>query len=322
MESVQHKESLMDVTLDIAASSAFAENGICYVACRSGLYRSDDRARTLVPVFTDNFGGQVPPVTAVAVAAGGSHSDIVMAAVPGGIVQSRDGGSTWSAAALPTPDSVVSCFAISPNFVTDGTVLAGTLEDGLLRSEDWGGSWRPSNIGLLDFSVLSIIAANGEHDKTIYFVGTTSGVAVSSNGGRSWRESDGSLNMMVTTCLAASGIDKTAELVVAGTEARGLWKTVDYGINWQSVVPASQTGVIHTVLAAENFPNDSSIMVVADRGIMFSPDMGKSWTGWNEAIVAEDGLVTAIAPYGLDPHYPILAGGVGGGVRLVESTLA
>jgi hypothetical protein len=70
----------------------------------------------------------------------------------------------------------VTCIALSPNYVVDGLVFAGTLEDGVYYSDDWGQHWKSANFGLLDKSVfLPFLSPNFPHDGII-FAGTDSGV--------------------------------------------------------------------------------------------------------------------------------------------------
>lgn len=319
MESLLGDQTKLDVTLDIAASPSFRETGTCLVARRSGLYRSDDGGNNLYPALDDILDTVVPPVTAITV----PTDDIIIAAVPGGLLRSADRGSTWSATALPIPETVVSSFATSPAFIDDGLIVAGTLDDGILRSEDGGITWTAANIGLLDHHVLSMTVVRSAYCGTVFVAGTTSGVATSTNNGRSWRDRDDSLKLGATTCLAAStGKDGTRTWLVAGTEQEGLWKSSDLGASWQRIASAQRTGIINAVLTADQFLDDPTQLIVAEEGILYSPDGGTTWVDWNESYGKDNGFLTAIAPYGLHLSNPILLGGVNGGIYRVDASLS
>jgi len=65
-------------------------------------------------------------------------------------------------------------------------VLAGTFEDGILRSRDGGVSWHTSNFGLLDASILEL-EFDGERS---FQAETSTGKFISQNGGNSWEPLD------------------------------------------------------------------------------------------------------------------------------------
>ena len=318
MEALLQDHASLDPTLDIATTPSFSVTSTCFVARRSGLYRSDDGGKNLYPAISDALGTEMPPVTAITV----PSDNIIIVAVPGGLLRSADRGSTWSATALPIPETVVSSFAVSPAFTEDGVIIAGTIEDGILRSEDGGMTWAAANIGLLDYHVLSMTVARDASCGTVFLTGTTSGVAVSTNTGRSWRDRDTSLVLGATTSLAASSSkDETVTWLIAGTEEDGLWKSSDTGASWQLVASAHQTGAINAVLLADQFLNDPNLLIVAEEGILYSSDIGTTWVVWNENIGAGDEFLTAVAPYGVGPSCPILLGGINGDIKWVGSSI-
>jgi len=63
-------------------------------------------------------------------------------AVLGAILVSRDGGRTWTERA--TPRQLVLDFVVDPR---DPDVILASVETGLFRSTDGGGSWRPAGQG-------------------------------------------------------------------------------------------------------------------------------------------------------------------------------
>ena len=74
----------------------------------------------------------------------------VLCGLAGGILVSRDGGQNWASARVPSPPPMLTSLVLSPNFLLDGVAMAGTMQDGVLRSSDQGSSWTIWNLGLLD----------------------------------------------------------------------------------------------------------------------------------------------------------------------------
>ncbi|MFQ6102614.1 MAG: WD40/YVTN/BNR-like repeat-containing protein [Anaerolineae bacterium] len=172
-----------DTTYALVASPGFAQDGVCFAARGSGLYRSDDGGHTWHFAY-DALDLEAPLATvAVAVSPDFASDQSVFAGTPGGVLRSFDGGQSWHITVLPSPPPVVSALVISPNYAHDGTLLAATLEDGVFRSADRGRRWEAWNFGLLDLIILCIAISPGfAHDETI-FVGTESGLSDRSRAG-------------------------------------------------------------------------------------------------------------------------------------------
>ncbi|MGC4107850.1 MAG: hypothetical protein QM753_16125 [Thermomicrobiales bacterium] len=107
----------------------------------------------------------------------------VLVEIPGGIGRSSDGDDSRTFAELPGPLSIVS-FLLIVQDTTGLLLLARTLEDGVARYTDGGATWLFWNGGLFDHEV---IALDLDEERKIIGAETTSGIAVSINGGRAWR---------------------------------------------------------------------------------------------------------------------------------------
>jgi photosystem II stability/assembly factor-like uncharacterized protein len=159
-------------------------------------------------------------------------------------------------------------------------VLAGTLEDGLFRSEDRGGTWFPANFGLLDLHVLSLAhVVDGE--RRVFLAGTETGVFRSTNGGRAWRETDFAMDYGPVLCLAAG----PAQTVYAGTESAGLLVSTDAGKTWTPARIGLDGAVNQVVVGA------GALLILHDDALLVSRD-GGAWEPWTEAL---GGGVTAVA---------------------------
>jgi len=87
----------------LAVSPGFDKDGVCFAACRSGLYKSDDRGQSWRYAY-DSLSLQSPLATLAVVTSPDFESDhSVFAGAPGGILRSVDAGETWSIALLPSP---------------------------------------------------------------------------------------------------------------------------------------------------------------------------------------------------------------------------
>ena len=116
-----------------------------------------------------------------------------------GILQTVDGGVSFSQVNKGIGDQAIISLAISPNYQTDRTILADTWHEGVFRSTDGGKSWQKSSKGLTKdgqadlpnfkrphFSDLSI-SPDFSKDRTVFVAGFD-GLFKSTDGGRVWRE--------------------------------------------------------------------------------------------------------------------------------------
>lgn len=178
----------VDYVYGLALSPAFEQDGICFAAKRSGLFRSDDGGESWSACFTATDEHSAPTAATALVLSPAFETDQTLyAASRGAVMCSMDGGQHWQYAGLPFATSIVSALGISPNFEQDGIVLAATLEDGVLRSVNRGEGWVAWNFGLLDWHVQCMaVSPDFAQDETVY-IGCDSGLFISHTGGRAWR---------------------------------------------------------------------------------------------------------------------------------------
>ena len=151
------------------------------------------------------------PLAGTAVTALLEHEGWSYAAVPGGILRGAGGG--WLAAPLATAPTVS---ALCASRRRAGLLLAATLGDGVLRSEDSGASWAAWNFGLLDRTVLALgLALHGDAERL--YAGTESGLFYSATEGRSWAE------LFLPFAASVAALAVSADTLLAGSEGAGLW---------------------------------------------------------------------------------------------------
>jgi photosystem II stability/assembly factor-like uncharacterized protein len=302
------EDETRDYVYAIAASPDFGRDGICFAARRSGLFRSEDggfrwqdayRALELPEAL-------LTPCVAVSPDFRSDHS--VLAGASGGILRSVDGGRSWQAASVPTPPPVVSCMGVSPNFVHDGALFAGTMEDGVLRSTDRGSRWQRWNFGLLDLAVFCLaISPQFAADDTL-FVGTDSGLFRSTNGGRAWREVSFPDQLAPVLSLAVSPDYARDGTLWAGTESNGLYVSTDRGDRWRRLAEELIADTVNAVLLSPQFPAKADVLAMLPDRLLISRDGGGRWSTWPDGLPDRAELSSVAAPHGLDPGAPLLVG--------------
>jgi photosystem II stability/assembly factor-like uncharacterized protein len=297
-----------DVVYALAASPGFERDGICFAACASGLLRSEDGGRTWQDAYVSLELETTLPTAAVVVSPNFAADHSVFAGAPGGILRSMDGGQTWQVATLPSPPPFVSTLVVSPTYPQDGTLLAGTLEDGVFRSGDRGDRWAAWNFGLLDLNILSMaVSPDYARDETL-FVGAESGIFRSTNGGRAWREVNFSPDLAPVLCLAISPNYFEDGVLFAGTESHGLFQSRDRGRSWERLGGDAIPDTVNSILISPQFPARPHLLALTADALLVSRDGGVSWLAWDASLPLGQGLACVAAPQGLEPGAPLLIG--------------
>jgi len=310
MDMPQDNSQVEDYIYQLTASANLKGTGnpLYFAARASGLFLSDDEGLHWRSAY-DSLKLQAPiPTMAVAIQPDFTHTSLVLAGVGGGILRSIDRGQTWETIPLPPPPPIVSTLVFSPNYIQDGIIFAGTMEDGVLFSSDRGHSFASWNFGLLDLNILCLAISPGFAEDEILYAGTQSGIFRSSNGGRAWREVDLPFGFEAVISLALSPNHIQDRLVLAGTETKGLWRSSDGGKTWEQLGQDSVLDPINNIMLSPEYPTKSELMVLHGGEVLSSVDDGKTWKQWKPELLAESNVTAVFAPQGIGAGCPVLVG--------------
>ncbi len=204
---------------------------------------------------------------------------------------SDDGGESWTAAALPGKLQV-SQIVTSPIYERDGIVFVATLQGGVLASLDGGATWSFANLGLSDAEAVSLaLSPNFALDLSmVVAVGT--GAFMSQNLGRTWR-----LLPIEAAAMPASGFAFAREVLLVGSESKGLYHSIDCGKTFTKR-SAFSSGEISALAVS---PDGARIAVATPQLVVLSTDFGATWLktdgrtprGVMSLVIDNDGCVLA-----------------------------
>lgn len=244
---------------------ALAQSGaIRYAARASGLYRSQDGGATWHNTF---LALDTPePLAATSVITVGTT---VWAGTNGAVLRSDDAGESWQIVGLASPPPLVVALAVSPEYAEDGTLFAGTAQDGVFVSIDRGLTWTAWNFGLVDHHIYALAAAPGFATDRAVLAGTESGIFRSHNAGRSWRETAFPMDAAPVLSLAAA---PETGLLYAGTENSGLFVSHDSGMTWRQIEHKLMDAPINAIRASAQ-----AVCLLLEDKLLRSADAGQSW---------------------------------------------
>ena len=310
------QEPTSDVVLAITASPSFAEDGACFAARHSGLYRSIDGGRSWQFAYQSLRLTETLVTQAVAISPDFVHDRTVLAGVNGGILRSVDGGKRWLVYRLPTPPPVVTSLAFSPDYMKDGIALCGTMEDGVFCSTDRGTRWTAWNFGLLDLHVLCLAISPAFARDTTVFVGTDSGIYRSKNGGRAWRAVSFPMESAPVISLSLSPAFADDGTLYAGTENGGLYTSTDGGKNWTIVTQFDDP--VNQIVLGSDWQRKPEVLLLVGPSLQHSRNAGQTWKKRRIRLPIKDDLICLAAPLGVSRSCPLIIGTVNAGVLLIS----
>ncbi len=213
----------------------------------------------------------------IAVAPGNSDRVLLLMSVPSGLYRSLDGGQTWHVSD-PGPSLMREC-EFDPT--TDLIAYCAT-SGGVIRTTDGGATWN-AVAGSLSF-LPARIAVSRTAPGTV-LAGGSSDVAVTTNGGDSWSESD---NVRGEDDVDISSTNALHMLV---NRRESLWSSSDGGVSWTSLPDAARQ--FTTYRAAFATGSTTEIFFANRYGLRRSTDAGATWHDRVAGLQAFDDRVTA-----------------------------
>ena len=266
--------------IDLAVSPAFGQDETLFATTRrQGLFRSTDGGRSWLQLTGRYYEpqGYVEPPGDVVLSPTYAQDHTLFVAHDG-LHRSVDGGESWQQIFAENPASL----ALSADPATDGVVYAWFSSAGLLRSEDWGDTWRPvsGDLPLQGYGSGQVLVPV-EDAGTVYFVWMPSAPDMpaqyfrSQDGAVSWQRLETDLGQIITPVqLDPQG---TAFLALDGQGKLVRWPVED--LHWQpvSLPPISQIE-FHRLIPSPAYRQNRILYAVTEgAGILRSQDAGLTW---------------------------------------------
>ncbi|MCC7358549.1 MAG: hypothetical protein IT317_03680 [Anaerolineales bacterium] len=232
----------------------------------SGLYESLDGGQTWRPLLAVSAIQGLPVNAVLSVPADG----LLLAGTPRGLLRSDDDGDTWALLPLARPAVHVSTLRRSPALERDGTLLAGTVEDGVFVSTDAGRHWQGWNLGLFDRQIVALAVSPAFAADRSVVAATNLGLVLSQNGGRRWRALALPGGAGAVTALAIGAAPGAA--LAVGTDTGQVWLSTDWGDTWDGVA---------RLPAAESVPSleflDDTLYILTDQALVAARRAAAGW---------------------------------------------
>ncbi len=290
--------------------------GRVVAAARSGIFASYDGGGSWE-------GLAFPPAPGLewnAVAFDPAQSDHVLASSNWDpvIVESRDGGRTWTVGdrRLPegqgwrtivfAPSDPNTVYAGSAGYYSAGTFAAEIGASGIWISHDGGSHWEEANDSSTADAHVAGIAVHPTDPGTAYAASPTHGLLVTTDGGVGWSVVEG------LPAMARSVVIDPADpgIVLAGFFGSGVFRSADAGTTWtRSAAGMPAESVVSAVVFD---PSDSSVAYAADEmsGVYRSVDGGVSWTRINDGLATRAVGALAVSSDGSHVYAATDGGGV------------
>jgi photosystem II stability/assembly factor-like uncharacterized protein len=245
-----------------------------YVAQTNGLFVTSDGGTTWAkadPQFDNNV------LESVAFAA--SNPSIVDVSTQAeGIIQTTNGGMSWSALAGGLPASI-GALAIDPTNAAKmyaASIAPAALD--LFGSSDGGVSWKLDDTGLAGQSIQSLTI--DPTNTAVLYAATYSGLFKSSNSGGSWSilgDPTAQLTLLVDPQVPT-------DLVLVSLPNGGVSRSVDGGLTWEALPQVGAAGSTQNLNTAILDPLQPGLVIagVADLGIVelqVAPDLNVTLQG-------------------------------------------
>ena len=214
--------------------------------------------------------------TVIAFSPAYSVDQTVFTAGGGGLFQTTNQGTSWTALTTQSLASV----ALSPNFATDNTLFVVTNQKTILKSTNRGQTLTAvaTPPGLTAGLTVIAISPNCAIDNTLLLGTIANGIFESTNNGNSWIQVTPGLTLPKVTALTFSPAFSSDQTAFAGTAGSGVLVSTNAGILWK----ASNSGIadlnVTAIALSPGYSSNSTLWVAtAGGGVLQSTNLGASW---------------------------------------------
>ncbi len=188
-----------------------------------------------------------------------------------GLLFSDDLGMSWTQRDT-RPPHLITGVAVSPEFVTDRTVVVGTYDGGAYLSSDAGDAFTVRNSDLLRPNVYDVAIPMGPLGPELW-VATLGYLARGELGGPGYTLDTLYEGGTYPTQIGASPMYATDGFALSGTRGDGILRTVDFGASWAPRTP--RLSQITSVAIADD---GTALAASLDGTVRATGDGGSSWS--------------------------------------------
>ena len=268
----------------LAQAGEDAGDGVSYAGTEEGnVYRSADGGRRWDRVAAPSAGS---PVNALHVLPG-SQGQALLAGTTEGIFLSEDGGAAWQ----PVCPEIGAVLSLSG---AQQMVVAGSYDSGVWQSLDGGRTWQSLSQGLAARGLARLLA--NEH--SFFALGPNEGLWRSLDRGRSWDKLESLGPHLPLSTFAVTHDPAGDEVLLVSSVMSGLLRSADRGTSWQVVHEGSD---VLALLASPLGSGDARAWAATATGeVLFSADLGETWTTLSTDAEGERALLLAASPHVAD----------------------
>lgn len=215
-----------------------------------------------------------------------------------GLYATYAGSEHWTIVAGPFAGHAVGALIYAP---TTATVYAAAVQGGVYAAAASTLHWHPLP-GSFQLGVVHVLAASSDGTWLLANDRKTT------DGGHQWQPTG------LTGTLTAIEVAQTPSVMLAGTAASGLYRSLDRGTTWMHVKGIPATANVPELTLAD-VAGASLVYVIANGQILVSADAGSTWR--LIAPAPPRTLITSVIAQGSTP-VQVLAGATSGGVFLLS----
>ncbi len=177
-----------------------------------------------------------------------------------------------------------------------GTILVGTIGQGVMMSADGGGSWTRASVrqGMHSDCIVKALVSDPWHPGAVY-AGTDMGLYKSDDGGAGWRLLDTPMNGSMVWSMALDPVDSNVLFAGTGTPSQpGIFRSADGGKSWDRLaveiaLDCPNVGIPRPTGIAVDPTDHRQVWVGLEvDGVRHSRDGGETWTKVNGQIPNQD----------------------------------